>query len=93
MEAVYRLGPVSVAIDASPDAFSYYKEGVFYDKDCSNYSLDHQVGGAGFGCNLYLTPWSWYRYMRTIILHLSSLIIIMSCFVVKYLIQTTSYHK
>jgi hypothetical protein len=45
MEAVYRLGPVSVAIDASPDAFSYYKTGVFYDKDCSNYSLDHQVGG------------------------------------------------
>lgn len=44
MEAVYTLGPLSVAIDPSPDSFAFYKEGVFWDKTCSINDLDHQVG-------------------------------------------------
>lgn len=53
MEAVYTLGPLSVAIDPSPDAFAFYKEGVFWDKTCSINDLDHQVGGS---CRHQLMP-------------------------------------
>lgn len=49
MEAVYTMGPVAVALDASLDGFGFYKEGVYSDPSCSNYDLDHAVLLVGYG--------------------------------------------
>ena len=49
MEAVFRLGPISVAVDASLDSFGFYKEGVYSDDKCSRWNLDHQVMLFGYG--------------------------------------------
>lgn len=49
MEAAVRLGPVSVAIDASLDSFSYYSSGIYHDPACSLSNPDHAVVIVGFG--------------------------------------------
>ena len=40
---VARMGPTSIAIDASQDSFRFYSEGVYYDPMCSSDDLDHGV--------------------------------------------------
>lgn len=49
--AIFKNGPVSVAIDASHRTFSFYSNGVYYDKQCGNKeeNLDHAVLAVGFG--------------------------------------------
>uniref|UniRef100_A0AC35FK40 Cathepsin L n=1 Tax=Panagrolaimus sp. PS1159 TaxID=55785 RepID=A0AC35FK40_9BILA len=49
--AVATMGPISVAIDTDHMGFMLYKEGVFYDKDCSSSlrKLDHAVLVVGYG--------------------------------------------
>lgn len=42
-KAIATLGPVSVAIDASRMSFQLYKEGVYYDAECTSDNLDHGV--------------------------------------------------
>jgi len=44
-----RHGPIAVGVDASPDGFGYYKEGVFSDPSCSTTDLDHAVVLYGYG--------------------------------------------
>jgi hypothetical protein len=34
---------------AALDSFGFYKEGVYFEKDCSNWELDHQVMLYGYG--------------------------------------------
>ncbi|GAX77743.1 hypothetical protein CEUSTIGMA_g5186.t1 [Chlamydomonas eustigma] len=70
MEAVYRFGPISVAMDASLDSFAYYKEGVYLEKECSNYELDHQVLLYGYGTtesgqDYWLVKNSWSKLYGT----------------------------
>ena len=43
MEAVASLGPISVAIDASLDSFSYYSKGIYNDRRCKKDDTDHAV--------------------------------------------------
>ncbi|XP_050355875.1 digestive cysteine proteinase 2 isoform X2 [Nymphalis io] len=49
--AIFKHGPISVAIDASHKTFSFYSNGVYYEPKCKNEidQLDHAVLAVGYG--------------------------------------------
>merc|ERR1711962_1015380 len=61
--ALARIGPVSVAIDASPSSFRRYRSGVHYARSCSSSRLSHAVLAVGYGSeggqDYYLVKNSW----------------------------------
>merc|ERR1712002_861146 len=61
--ALSRVGPVSVAIDASPSSFRSYRSGVHYSRSCSSRRLNHAVLAVGYGSeggrDYYLVKNSW----------------------------------
>ncbi|XP_027472047.1 cathepsin L1-like isoform X2 [Zalophus californianus] len=46
--AVAAVGPVSAAVRASLDPFRFYKEGIYYDPNCSSEDLDHGTLVVGY---------------------------------------------
>ncbi|RZC35371.1 cathepsin L [Asbolus verrucosus] len=66
--AIFKQGPISVAIDASQRTFSFYSNGVYYEPKCGNKpdQLDHAVLAVGYGTingeNYWLIKNSWSNY-------------------------------
>uniref|UniRef100_A0A667ZEP7 Cathepsin K n=1 Tax=Myripristis murdjan TaxID=586833 RepID=A0A667ZEP7_9TELE len=47
--ALYKVGPISVGINASQSGFHFYKRGVYYDPGCSRAKNNHAVLAVGYG--------------------------------------------
>ncbi|KAL3287775.1 hypothetical protein HHI36_002237 [Cryptolaemus montrouzieri] len=66
--AIFKNGPVSVAIDASQKTFSFYSNGIYYEPKCGNKpeQLDHAVLAVGYGTigghDYWLIKNSWSNY-------------------------------
>ncbi|KAG1704731.1 Counting factor associated protein D [Nymphon striatum] len=66
--AMFKHGPISVGIDAAVKSFSFYSNGVYYDKKCGNKleDLDHAVLAVGYGIldgqPYWLVKNSWSTY-------------------------------
>lgn len=66
--ALFKHGPLSIAIDAGHKSFSYYANGVYYEPECKNNldGLDHAVLAVGYGKlkgeDYWLIKNSWSNY-------------------------------
>ncbi|KAJ0183053.1 hypothetical protein K1T71_001029 [Dendrolimus kikuchii] len=49
MQAVATVGPVSVAIDSTPESFKFYSTGVYYEHYCAPEFVDHAMLVVGYG--------------------------------------------
>ncbi|XP_041060664.1 procathepsin L-like isoform X2 [Carcharodon carcharias] len=62
-KAVERIGPISVAIDASGRSFHFYKRGIYRNPRCKSRAVNHAVLVVGFGRedqrNYWLIKNSW----------------------------------
>jgi len=56
-DCVANKGPVSIAIDASRMSFQFYRSGVYDEKSCSSYNLNHGVTAVGYNNNAAKPYW------------------------------------
>uniref|UniRef100_G3PJL8 Cathepsin K n=1 Tax=Gasterosteus aculeatus TaxID=69293 RepID=G3PJL8_GASAC len=48
-QALSKVGPVSVGIDAGLGTFQFYQRGIYYDSNCNKDDINHAVLAVGFG--------------------------------------------
>ncbi|XP_069479013.1 digestive cysteine proteinase 2-like [Ambystoma mexicanum] len=66
--AIFKRGPVAVSIDAAHKSFAFYSNGVYYEPECGNktVNLDHAVLAVGYGVlngdPYWLVKNSWSTY-------------------------------
>jgi C1A family cysteine protease len=58
-EALYQYGTLSVAVNASPESFQLYHEGVLRDRTCSPRALNHAMVLVGYTANSWILKNSW----------------------------------
>lgn len=49
IDAVYRVGPISIGVDATNYHFQFYSDGVYAEKSCNSHSLNHGMLLVGYG--------------------------------------------
>ncbi|XP_029959711.1 cathepsin K [Salarias fasciatus] len=49
--ALFKVGPVSVGIDAALSSFQFYQRGIYYDPQCNKDDINHAVLAVGYGVN------------------------------------------
>ncbi|KAM6910416.1 uncharacterized protein FYW49_012343 [Xenentodon cancila] len=49
--ALFKVGPVSVGIDATLSTFQFYQKGIYFDRNCNKEDINHAVLAVGYGVN------------------------------------------
>ncbi|XP_038138413.1 cathepsin K [Cyprinodon tularosa] len=49
--ALFKVGPVSVGIDATQPTFQFYQRGIYHDPNCNKEDINHAVLAVGYGVN------------------------------------------
>jgi len=44
-----QYGPIAAGFDASHDSFTYYDSGIYHEKDCNPWGIDHALAIVGYG--------------------------------------------
>ncbi|XP_075552548.1 cathepsin K-like [Dermacentor variabilis] len=56
-DALSRIGPISIAINASPQTFMFYRNGVYTEPNCDPRGLNHAVLLVGYGQDRGVPYW------------------------------------
>ena len=58
-QALFLNGPISIAIDATPRTFQFYKSGIYSDPLCNSRQVNHAVLLVGYDENSFIVKNSW----------------------------------